>query len=120
MQGGTRGESGRGWCKLCNGIQEGLLCALPFEGFDYGGVNIKWCDVLSCSTSPGASGGGTGWCNEGVIQLTWAQTVHCTALLGAHLVAVAGLTKQGRWDLTQGLSGHKNGMQVGFGNAARL
>jgi hypothetical protein len=109
--GGTRGGSGRGWH---NGIQKGLSCAPPFEGFDYGDVDTGWRDVSSRSTSSGASGGGAGGAMRGVVQLTRAKSVRCAALLGAYLVAVTRLTKQGWWNLTQGLSGRENGTRWGL------
>ena len=58
-----------------------------------------------------AAGGGA---MRGVVQLTRAKTVRWAVLLGAHLVAVARLTKQGRWDLTQRLSGRENGTRWGL------
>ena len=50
---------------------------------------------------------------RGVVQLTRAKSVRCAALLGAYLVAVTRLTKQG-WNLTQGLSGRENGTRWGL------
>jgi hypothetical protein len=57
-----------------------------------------------------AAGGGA---MRGVV-LTRAKTGRCAVLLGAHLVAVARLTKQGRWDLTQRLSGRENETRWGL------
>ena len=51
---------------------------------------------------------------RGVVQLTRAKTVCWAVFLGAHLVAVARLTKQGWWDLTQGFSGRENGTRWGL------
>jgi hypothetical protein len=51
---------------------------------------------------------------RGVVQLTRAKSVRCAAPLGAYLVAVTRLTKQGWWNLTQGLSGRENGTRWGL------
>jgi hypothetical protein len=62
---------------------------------------------------------GTGWRDERCSSAD-TKTVRWAAFLGAHLVAVARLTKQGRWDLGSRFVRMRERDAVGFGDAARL